>query len=114
MKTRRATNGTATQITNNDAPAIGTSIISLRTTNSERTKHRMSPEPGPCLQAVVLSHEQASPAVEAASFFTDVAAQGRVSEEMLSQMAQIEYQGDNLAHTIIEQLKRGSLRTHVM
>jgi hypothetical protein len=57
MKTRRATNGTATGITNNEAPAIGTSIVSLRTTNDEQTKHRTKPEPGPCRQAGPLSHD---------------------------------------------------------
>jgi hypothetical protein len=57
MKTRRATNGTATGITNNEAPAIGTSIVSLRTTNDEQTKHRTKPEPGLCRQAGAPSHD---------------------------------------------------------
>jgi len=50
--------------------------------------------------------EQVSHAVEAARFFTEVAAQDRVSEEMLRRMTEIEHQGDNAAHTIIEQLNR--------
>lgn len=50
--------------------------------------------------------EQVSHAVEAARFFREVVAQDRVSEEMLSRMAQIEHQGDNVAHTIIDQLNR--------
>jgi hypothetical protein len=50
--------------------------------------------------------EQVSHAVEAARFFKEVVAQDRVSEEMLSKMAQIEHQGDNVAHTIIEQLNK--------
>ncbi len=43
-----------------------------------------------------LFEEQVSHAVEAARFFKDVVAQERVSEEMLSQMAQIEHQGDDV------------------
>ncbi len=50
--------------------------------------------------------EQVAHAVEAARFFKEVVAQDRVSEEMLSKMAEIEHQGDNAAHTIIEQLNR--------
>ncbi len=50
--------------------------------------------------------EQVGHAVEAARFFTEVAAQDRVSEEMLRRMTEIEHQGDNAAHTIIEQLNR--------
>ena len=50
--------------------------------------------------------EQVSHAVEAARFFTEVAAQDRVSEEMLRRMTEIEHQGDNAAHTIIAQLNR--------
>jgi len=53
-----------------------------------------------------LFEEQVGHAVEAACFFTEVAAQGRVSEEMLSRMARIEHEGDNAAHTIIAQLNR--------
>jgi len=57
MKTRRATNGTATGITKNEAPAMGTSIVSLRTTNDEKTKYCTNPEPGPCRQAGAPSHD---------------------------------------------------------
>lgn len=53
-----------------------------------------------------LFEEQVRHAVEASRFFKDVVAQDRVSEEMLSQMAQIEHQGDDAAHTIIERLNR--------
>jgi predicted phosphate transport protein (TIGR00153 family) len=53
-----------------------------------------------------LFEEQVSHAVEAARFFKEVVAQDHVSEEMLSQMAQIEHQGDNVAHTIIERLNK--------
>ena len=48
-----------------------------------------------------LFEKQVGHAVEAARFFQEVAAQNQVTEEMLSQMAQIEHQGDNAAHTII-------------
>jgi predicted phosphate transport protein (TIGR00153 family) len=50
--------------------------------------------------------EQVGHAVEAACFFQEVAAQGRVTKEMLSHMARIEHQGDDAAHTIIEQLNK--------
>lgn len=53
-----------------------------------------------------LFEEQVSHAVEASRFFKEVVAQGRVSEETLSRMAQIEHQGDNAAHRIIEQLNK--------
>jgi len=53
-----------------------------------------------------LFEEQVSHAVEAARFFKEVVAQDHVSEEMLSQMARIEHQGDNVAHTIIERLNK--------
>jgi predicted phosphate transport protein (TIGR00153 family) len=49
---------------------------------------------------------QVSHAVEAARFFKEVVAQDHVSEEMLSQMARIEHQGDDAAHTIIERLNK--------
>jgi uncharacterized protein Yka (UPF0111/DUF47 family) len=53
-----------------------------------------------------LFEEQAGRAVEAACFFREVTAQDRVTEEMLDRMARIEHQGDNAAHTIIEQLNK--------
>jgi len=53
-----------------------------------------------------LFEEQVSHAVEAARFFKEVVAQDRVSDEMLSKMAEIEHQGDNAAHTIIERLNK--------
>ncbi len=50
--------------------------------------------------------EQVGHAVEAARFFQEVAAQNRVTEEMLRRMTLIEHEGDNTAHTIIEQLNK--------
>lgn len=57
MKTRRVATRNATRRAGNDVRATGTSIVSLRTTNSEKTKHRVSPEPGPSLQVGALSHD---------------------------------------------------------
>lgn len=48
-----------------------------------------------------LFEEQVRHAVAAARFFREVVAQDHVTEEMLTQMAEIEHQGDNAAHTII-------------
>jgi len=53
-----------------------------------------------------LFEEQVSHAVEAARFFKEVVAQDRVSEEMLRRITEIEHQGDNAAHRIIEQLNK--------
>ena len=53
-----------------------------------------------------LFEEQVHHALEAACFFKEVVARGRVSEEMLSTMAQIEHRGDDVAHTIIAQLNK--------
>jgi len=53
-----------------------------------------------------LFEEQVSHAVEAARFFQEVASQDRVSEEMLRRITEIEHQGDNAAHRIIEQLNK--------
>jgi hypothetical protein len=53
-----------------------------------------------------LFEKQVSHAVEAARFFKEVACQGYVSEDTLSKMAAIEHQGDDVAHTIIEQLNK--------
>ncbi len=53
-----------------------------------------------------LLEEQVSHAVEAARFFREVVVQDHVSEEMLGEMARIEHQGDNAAHTIIDRLNK--------
>jgi hypothetical protein len=53
-----------------------------------------------------LLEEQVGHAVEAACFFREVTAQDHVTEEMLNRMAEIEHQGDNAAHTIIQQLNK--------
>jgi predicted phosphate transport protein (TIGR00153 family) len=53
-----------------------------------------------------LFEKQVGYAVEAACFFMEVVAQDRVSEEMLSKMVEIEHQGDNVAHMIIERLNK--------
>ena len=53
-----------------------------------------------------LFDEQVGHAVEAACFLKEVVAQGRVSEEMLTRMAEIEHRGDNAAHAIIEQVNQ--------
>jgi len=53
-----------------------------------------------------LFEKQVGHAVEAARFFKEVVTQGCVNEDMLSKMAAIEHQGDDVAHTIIEQLNK--------
>ena len=53
-----------------------------------------------------LFEKQVSHAVEAASFFREVASKGQVTEDMLSKMEEIEHRGDEAAHTIIEQLNK--------
>ena len=53
-----------------------------------------------------LFEKQVGHAVEAACFFKEVVARGGVSEEALSKMAAIEHQGDDVAHTIIDQLNK--------
>lgn len=53
-----------------------------------------------------LFEKQVSHAVEAARFFKEVASLGFVNEDTLSKMAAIEHQGDEVAHTIIEQLNK--------
>jgi uncharacterized protein len=53
-----------------------------------------------------LFEKQVAFAVEAARFFKVVASQGRVTDEALSKMEAIEHQGDDAAHTIIEQLNK--------
>jgi hypothetical protein len=49
---------------------------------------------------------QVAYAAEAARLFKEVVGQGRVSDEMLGKMVEIEHQGDNAAHMIIEQLDK--------
>jgi len=53
-----------------------------------------------------LFEKQVSHAVQAAAFFKEVVAQGGVSEDALSKIAAIEHQGDDVAHTIIDQLNK--------
>ncbi len=53
-----------------------------------------------------LFEKQISHAVEAACFFKEVVARGQISEDALSRMAAIEHQGDEVAHTIIDQLNK--------
>jgi predicted phosphate transport protein (TIGR00153 family) len=53
-----------------------------------------------------LFEKQVSHAVEAASFFREVASKGEVTEDMISKMEEIEHRGDDAAHTIIEQLNK--------
>jgi predicted phosphate transport protein (TIGR00153 family) len=53
-----------------------------------------------------LFEKQVSHAVEAACVFKEIVARGPISEEALSRMAAIEHQGDEVAHTIIEQLNK--------
>jgi predicted phosphate transport protein (TIGR00153 family) len=53
-----------------------------------------------------LFEKQVGHAVEAARFFKEVVSQGCVNEDMLSKMAAIEHQGDEVAHTIIDQLNK--------
>jgi len=53
-----------------------------------------------------LLEKQVGHAVDAACLFREVTAQGRVTDEMLDRMVQIEHQGDDAAHTIIQQLNK--------
>jgi predicted phosphate transport protein (TIGR00153 family) len=53
-----------------------------------------------------LFEKQVSYAVEAASFFKEVVSQGYVNEEVVSKMAAIEHNGDDVAHAIIGQLNK--------
>jgi len=53
-----------------------------------------------------LFEEQVGHAVEAARFFKEVVSQGYVNEEVVSKMAAIEHQGDDVAHAIIDQLNK--------
>ncbi len=53
-----------------------------------------------------LFEKQVGYAVEAACLFQEVTAQDHVTDEMFNRMAQIEHQGDDVAHTIIQQLNK--------
>lgn len=53
-----------------------------------------------------LFEKQASFAVDAARFFKELVARGSVDEASLDKMRSIEHQGDDAAHTIIEQLNK--------
>jgi predicted phosphate transport protein (TIGR00153 family) len=53
-----------------------------------------------------LFEKQVGYAVDAACLFREVTAQDRVTDEMFSRMAQIEHRGDDVAHTIIQQLNK--------
>ena len=53
-----------------------------------------------------LFEKQVSCAVDAARFFKEVVSRDGVNEDTLSKMSEIEHQGDEVAHTIIEQLNK--------
>ncbi len=53
-----------------------------------------------------LFEQQVGHAVEAARFFKEVVSHNGVNEDILSKMAAIEHQADDVAHTIIEQLNK--------
>ena len=53
-----------------------------------------------------LFEKQVSHAVEAACLFKAIVACGGVTEDALSRMASIEHRGDDVAHTIIDQLNK--------
>jgi predicted phosphate transport protein (TIGR00153 family) len=53
-----------------------------------------------------LFEKQVSCAVEASRFFREVVSNGCVNEDVLSRMAAIEHQGDEVAHAIIGQLNK--------
>jgi len=53
-----------------------------------------------------LFEKQVSHAVEAACVFKEIVSGGYISEEALSRMTAIEHQGDEVAHTIIDQLNK--------
>ena len=53
-----------------------------------------------------LFEKQIGFAVEAARFFKQVVSKDGVNEDMLSKMATIEHQADNVAHTIIEHVNK--------
>lgn len=53
-----------------------------------------------------LFEQQAGYAVDAAQCFKEVTAKGKIDEEVLAKMQLIEHQGDDVAHTIIDQLNK--------
>jgi uncharacterized protein len=53
-----------------------------------------------------LFEKQVSHAVHAAKLFREIVSQGSVTEDTLSKMATIEHQGDDVAHSIIDQLNK--------
>ncbi|MCX5701203.1 MAG: DUF47 family protein [Candidatus Omnitrophica bacterium] len=53
-----------------------------------------------------LFEKQASYAVEAAKFFKELTAKGEIDEEAMNKMRLIEHQGDEAAHTIMDQLNK--------
>jgi predicted phosphate transport protein (TIGR00153 family) len=53
-----------------------------------------------------LFEKQVAHAVEASRIFKEVVSCGLVSEDTLSRMAAVEHQGDEVAHTIIDQLNK--------
>jgi uncharacterized protein len=53
-----------------------------------------------------LFEKQASHAVEAAVFFREVVTKGAINEESFKKVQDIEHQGDEAAHTIIDQLNK--------
>jgi predicted phosphate transport protein (TIGR00153 family) len=53
-----------------------------------------------------LFEKQVNHAVEAACLFKEIVSAGEVSEDAISRMASIEHQGDDVAHTIIDQLNK--------
>jgi predicted phosphate transport protein (TIGR00153 family) len=53
-----------------------------------------------------LFEKQVAHAVEASRIFKEVVSRGSISEDMLSRMAAVEHQGDEVAHTIIDQLNK--------
>jgi predicted phosphate transport protein (TIGR00153 family) len=53
-----------------------------------------------------LFEKQVGHAVQAAKFFKEIVSQGSVTEDALSKMATIEHLGDDVAHSIIDQLNK--------
>jgi predicted phosphate transport protein (TIGR00153 family) len=53
-----------------------------------------------------LFEKQAGYAVEAARFFRELASKGQIDESAMNKMRSIEHQGDEAAHTIMDQLNK--------
>jgi predicted phosphate transport protein (TIGR00153 family) len=53
-----------------------------------------------------LFEKQVGYAVDAAGLFKEIVSRGRVSDDAMSKMAAIEHQGDDVAHSIIDQLNK--------